>query len=280
MHSLAQIESPNFRSWPFLMVAVLWACACTERVDWPLEYQEADLIVVEAKLTNEVKRQEVRLTRPIYGINGIPDAVTDALVEIWDGRQLHQFAEDPTRPGVYLSTSGLAGEVNSGYQLRIRHGEKRINAVSFMRKVEPFQPMWTSLVQEDPPLYEVYISDQNGPSIVRLELDWSHVYGYDTLPEDQTHALIYHYTLGGVDVNRIFAPEQEKVRFPPGTRIFREKESVSREYEEYLRGMLSETEWRGGLFDVLPGNARTNLSEGAIGYFTACEVIRDTVLIE
>ena len=44
--------------------------------------------------------------------------------------------------------------------------------------------------------------------------------------------------------------------------------------------MLSETDWRGGVFDVLPGNARTNLSEGALGYFTAAEVIRDTVVVQ
>ena len=92
--------------------------------------------------------------------------------------------------------------------------------------------------------------------------------------------MIYHYTLNSVDVNRIFSPDREHVRFPPGTIVFREKESVSREYEEFLRGVLSETDWRGGVFDVLPGNARTNLSEGAIGYFTAAEVIRDTVVID
>ena len=100
------------------------------------------------------------------------------------------------------------------------------------------------------------------------------------MPWDENHALIYPYTLGSVDVNRIFAPDQENVRFPPGTIVFREKESVSREYEEFLRGMLSETDWRGGIFDVLPGNARSNLSEGAIGYLTAGAVIRDTVVID
>ena len=43
--------------------------------------------------------------------------------------------------------------------------------------------------------------------------------------------------------------------------------------------MLTETDWRGGVFDVLPGNAKTNLTAGAIGYFTAGEVFRDTVVI-
>jgi hypothetical protein len=51
-------------------------------------------------------------------------------------------------------------------------------------------------------------------------------------------------------------------------------------YAEFLRGMLSETDWRGGVFAVLPGNARTNLSEGALEYFTAAEVIRDTVVVQ
>jgi non-canonical (house-cleaning) NTP pyrophosphatase len=44
--------------------------------------------------------------------------------------------------------------------------------------------------------------------------------------------------------------------------------------------MVSETDFRGGVFDVLPGNARTNLTEGAIGYFTDTQVIRDTLVIE
>ena len=37
---------------------------------------------------------------------------------------------------------------------------------------------------------------------------------------------------------------------------------------------------RGGMFDVLPGNARTNMVGDAIGFFTASDVIRDTVVIE
>jgi hypothetical protein len=255
--------------------------SCSEKIEWDLNYQEENLIVVEAKITNELKQHEVKLTRPLVEINGIPDPVSGAVVEINDGRMIHALTEDLSRPGVYLTASDFAGEVNRGYQLRIGEGDIRINAVAFMREVTPFQFMRPFLVQSDPPLYEGYISNSDdGSAIIRMELDWSHVPGYDTLSEEENHALIYHYTLNSLDVNRIFSPEREHVRFPPGTIIYREKESVSREYEEFLRGLLSETDWRGGVFDVLPGNARTNLSEGAIGYFTAAEVIHDTVVIE
>ncbi len=213
-------------------------------------------------------------------MNGDPEAVSGLVVEITDGRSIHPLHEDRSRPGTYLTSPDFAGEAGRGYQLRIHQGDKLITAISYLREVTPIQNMRPYQVQNNPPLYEVYITDSDEPAIVRLELDWSHVPGYDTLSHAENHALIYHYTLGTIDVNRMFPPDREAVRFPPGTIVFREKESVNGQYEEFLRGMISETDFRGGVFDVLPGNARTNLTEGAIGYFTATQVIRDTLVIE
>jgi len=253
--------------------------ACTERVDWELKYQEHDMIVVEARITNEPGNHFVKLSRPVYEMNGEPSPVPGAVVEINDGRNIHALREDPGAPGTYLTAPGFAGQAGRGYQLRINLGDRRIAAVAYMREVQDFPPMRLIRVQEQPALFEVHVSDQGGPSVIRMELDWSHVPGYESLPESETHALIYHYTLESVDVNRIFAPDREHVQFPPGTIVYREKESVSRAYGEYLRGMLSETDWRGGVFDVLPGNPAGNFGEDAYGFFTAAAVIRDTVVI-
>ncbi len=269
----------NFKGCLKVALVMMITVSCTEKIDWELNYQEEVLIVVEGKITNEIKSHEVKLTRPVFEMNSTPEPVSGSVVEIYDGRAIHSLTEDDSRPGVYLTGQDFAGVVNKGYQLRIGYGDLRITAITFMRAVTPFQYMHPYRVQDNPPLYEVYISDSDEPAIVRMELDWSHVRGYETLPYPDNHALIYHYTLGSVDVNRMFPPDREHVRFPPGTIVFREKESVSGGYEEFLRGVLSETDWRGGVFDVLPGNARTNLSEGAIGYFTAATVIRDTVVI-
>lgn len=261
-------------------LALLLLSSCTEKINWDLEYQEADVIVVEGRITTETKSHEIRLSKPVYEINTLPEAVSGAVVEINDGRTIHTLREDPSRPGVYRTNPDFSAVVNQGYQLRIQHGDKRISGVAYVREALDFPNMRLIRVSNMPPLYEAYIGDQNGPSVIRMELDWSHVRGYDTFPADKTHALIYHYTLGSVDVNRMFSPDREHVYFPPGTIVHREKESVPRSYEEFLRGLLSETDWRGGVFDVLPGNARTNLSEGAIGFFTAADVIRDTIIIE
>ena len=266
-----------FRRYIFITAACLLIGGCDEHVDWDLQYQEADLIVVEGKISNELKKHEVRLTRPLYEMNGTPEPVSGALVEIFDGRVVYSFSEASDHPGVYLSDSLFAAVLNQNYQLRIAHENKRISAVTIMREVGSFQDMVAYPVQSDPPLLEAYISDSQEPSIVRLELDWSHLPAYEDLPDSATHAVIYHYTLNGVDVNEIFKPSQEHVRFPPGTNVFREKESVNPWYGEFLRGILSETDWRGGMFDVLPGNARTNMEGEAIGFFTAADVLRDTI---
>jgi hypothetical protein len=44
--------------------------------------------------------------------------------------------------------------------------------------------------------------------------------------------------------------------------------------------MLSETEWRGGVFDVQRANVSTNLSEGAIGFFASCTIVTDTTVVK
>ena len=132
---------------------------CDKQVDWELKYQEEDLLVVEGKISSEILRHEVRLTRPLYEMNGIPDPVRGAVVEIFDGRILHALSEAPDSPGIYRMDSLFAAELNQFYQLRIRHENKRITAVTFMREVGPFQDMIAYPVQSDPPLLEAYISD-------------------------------------------------------------------------------------------------------------------------
>jgi len=88
------------------------------------------------------------------------------------------------------------------------------------------------------------------------------------------------FDLFDVDVNQLFSPPQDRVFFPPGTNVVITKESLSPGYAEYLRGLLSETAWNGGLFDVKPGDPFTNLSEGAIGYFAATTILRDTITFQ
>jgi hypothetical protein len=80
-------------------------------------------------------------------------------------------------------------------------------------------------------------------------------------------------------VNEIFKPAKEDFSFPVNSVVIRKKYSVSPAYRAFLRSVLSETEWRGGLFDVDRANATTNLSAGAVGFFAVTTVLTDTMTI-
>ena len=89
----------------------------------------------------------------------------------------------------------------------------------------------------------------------------------------------YFYTLSTIDVNKTFAPTKEIIYFPSGTTLIRRKYSLSEKHQEFLRSLLMETEWTGGSFDVQHGNVKTNLSNGALGFFAVCMVLSDSTMI-
>ena len=90
---------------------------------------------------------------------------------------------------------------------------------------------------------------------------------------------IVFYDLNTIDVNEIFKPKKEDFNFPANAIVVRKKYSVSPAYKAFLRSVLSETEWRGGVFDVQREDATTNLSEGAIGFFAVSTVVSDTTIV-
>ncbi len=264
-----------------LLFAVLFLLSsCQEKVDWELEMENELRLVVDAKLTNEKKAHEVKLSLPVFEINGTPRPVSGAEVAFHDGEQYTYLTEDSVRPGVYITDSDVQGVVNKTYALHIRVNDYEFWGLARMVGVTPIQNPGYYKVSENPELYELYFRGSDSPSLMKLELDWSNVAGYEDLPDEDNHAIVFGYYFSAltVDANELFASNHDHVRFPPGTIVNITKESLSDGYQEFLRGMLSETTWNGGLFDVKPGDPFTNLSAGAIGYFAATSVLRDTIV--
>jgi len=264
---------------PLLAILFLFP-SCQEKIDWELEYENALRLVVEGKITNERRAHEVKLSLPVYEINGTPRPVSGAEVYMSDGDTVIALQEAAERPGIYLTRENVQGVVNKTYMLLVRVNNFECTAIARMDGVTPIRFPTAYQVRQEPPLYELRFTGSDAPSMMKVEMDWSHLPGYDTLSEDKNHAVVYGYYFDAltVDVNALFAPQQDRVFFPPGARVVITKESLSAGYAEFLRGMLSETAWNGGLFDVKPGDPFTNLSRGAIGYFAATSVLRDTLV--
>ncbi|MGI0107605.1 DUF4249 domain-containing protein [Salinimicrobium sp. WS361] len=105
-----------------LLLSAIVVNSCVEPYDFETETFE-DLLVVEALITDEVKFQQVKLTRT-YGLEKkAPTAETNATVTvIEDNNREFQFYESDT-PGIYLSNTAFAAGAQHTYQLQIQTGD-------------------------------------------------------------------------------------------------------------------------------------------------------------
>ncbi len=268
------------RMWLLPVVFLLVFTGCYEEIDWEPGESGEKRLVVDALITNEAMAHAVKLSTTFSGIDGDPEPVTGAEVMLTDGEQVEMLTESEGEPGTYFTGEDVRAVVNKQYGLRIRYAGEETWGVARMEAVTPIRYPRFYRVSDDPELYEFWLPGSDGPAIMELELDWSGVEGYEGLPAAETHAVVKEYFFSAltVDVNEIFSADRDRLRIPPGTGVVISKYSMSDGYAEYLRGMLSETSWNGGMFDVKAGNPLSNLTNGAVGYFAVCTVVRDTMI--
>lgn len=256
---------------------ILVSVRCEEDIKWDFKTQKSDIIVVEGMITNERIQHQVRLTRPVERLNETPEPVSGATVNISDQDGTFILDEYPEGSGIYL-TDSMRGVFGKIYTLEIKTADKEYSAEATMVAVTPLDTLKYSLAGEAGDLFKLIPGNTSDePSMTEYYLDWSHAPGFtDT---DCCRAKIIYYSLNTIDAGEMFRPESEQVLFPAGTVVYRKKYSMNEAHAAFISTLLSETEWRGGLFDVQPGNVQTNLSEGAVGYFSASTVIADSTII-
>ena len=265
------------------VIPLLLLTSCEKTIDWPLDTNEPKVIVVEGVITNERKAHEVKISRPMADINGTPQPVSGALVFILErsnagNNRAIRLRED--QPGRYLTDPTVRADSGRLYILKILYQGQEYSGDSRMVQVDSLNDLIYRKIPEHEFWYELNFVKTKKPTMVDYRLNWGHLPGFRDLPKEKTRAHIIYYTvIHYVDVNEIFQPAKESVPFPVGTRVYRRQYSMNREQEDFVRSLMAETEWRGGLFDVQPGNVRTNLEGGAVGYFSVSQVVADTSVI-
>ncbi|HHL52476.1 MAG TPA: DUF4249 domain-containing protein [Flammeovirgaceae bacterium] len=249
--------------------------SCEEAINWPLQPQNEPLLVVEAVLTNEFKRHTVKLSRPYPQQGGTAEPVSGAVVRLYTGSSTETLTEEPPGSGLYL-TDSLRIVSNRLYTLVIDYGGQTYFATDVQEPVEPLPPFKYRPASDSTYVLAPEASGDKANYIVH-RIDWQAT-GFCT-GSRPCQAEVVVYDLKNIDVQAQFPPDQEVVAFPAGSTIIRQKYSVSEAYRAYLRGMLSETTWRGGFFDTYPANPATNLSAGATGFFALSTVVADTVVV-
>ncbi len=266
----------------FIVVFVITIVGCEAPFPYQPEQSEK-LVVVEALLTNQFKYQTVKLSYSVATTQDTIDPISGATVVVETKNSRIFFDESDSLPGLYISRIRFAATIDRVYRLYIVVNDKVYTAFTGVMPVRLMDSLKYEYIPEKD-LYRIsYVAPVFDPfeaAMYELNLNWSHVPGYENKPYDSTHARMYFYTLRTMDVNELFQPYQEQVYFPRGTVIEETKYSLTPFFETYLRALLLETHWSGSLFDVEHWNLPTNIEGGAIGFFTASSVIKRVYIVQ
>jgi hypothetical protein len=250
---------------------------CEKEYSWDIKSDNVRRLVVDGMLTNENEPHYIHLSVTNPELNQEIQPATGANVTVTSDDETYAFTESAGEPGVYYSAPFQA-VVGREYNLSILYEDSLFEAAARAVSVTPLADPVITGNEEDELLR--YVHGESGqPAMLEVDYNWAAVpdfcSGYGNCYARETF-----FTLDNVDVNKIYGPEKQIIWFPEGTVLVRKKYSLSEGYQAFLRSMLIETEWRGGVFDVQHGNAPTNMSNGALGYFAVCMVVSDTIYVD
>lgn len=260
----------------FYSILIFFLFNCEERIDEVPTTRDSNQLVVEAMLTNENTNHKVKLSHPYQQINGTPATATGAVVVIVEGsNKVFPLVESPMGSGEYF-TEKMIAVFGRTYTLLIRYNGKEYFAQARSVPVEALQPVNYEKVSEEN--YQLVLTNSGAdPNYVEHRISWGNTPACTGVNSCQ--GLIIYYDLKTIDVQEIYKPDKIGFSFPENSIVVRTKFSVAPEYKDYLRSVLSETEWRGGIFDVQRANAKGNISGGAVGFFAVSSVVSDTTII-
>jgi len=264
----------------FTIIALL--NSCTEVIDLPLDDGEIKL-VVEGTITTDTTAHTIFLSQTTkYYYDKYPPPVTKARVVIDDGEKT--FALTERRAGVYQTENNFYGVEGKTYTLKIElenplNGFKEFSASAYMNYAVKLdmakaefrqsfieQGMWeVKLWLQDPPTTDFYRIEllRNNAVITSNIGKW--ITSDDVFFNGQ---YLSGTTIAFLSQNR----ESEKLVSGDvlGVKLFR----ISREYYNFIEDVKTELRGSNPLFSGPGANVRGNISNGAIGFFTAYPVSR------
>lgn len=268
------------RRYLFILFVIL--VSCDNPAYWDVNPVEDNRIVVDGMITNEMKSHKIILSKINTMQNDSLKPIAGAIVQIKTVDTVFSLTENPVGSGIYLTDSTTIGVETKNYEIYINYNGKIVSGSDVLNNVLPM-PTATWIKETNSDLYHFkFISNTYNnieSAMYKLELDWSNVSGYTNLPSNENHATLYYYSLQSVDLGELLGPKLETVLFPSGTKVIEKKYSLSFTHSEFIRSLLLETQWSGGLFDASHSNVSTNIKGDAVGFFGASAVITRTFFI-
>lgn len=267
-----------------LGVAVIFI-SCVEEIDLAeLNGPTTNKLVVEGSIISVNKEHSVKLSRTNTAVVTQPaQSVSGALVSISDGESTFWLKEKDLGTGIYLTDSTVKGEAGKTYTLTVEVDNKIYTASDKMEPVKTFS-------ERD----NVFTSNYMFGSFERgftLEIPLT-TFGHsepalreigflnsEQAKEKDLNDKSVFYQFPGVEVNGLIPRIAEPIVFFEGDSMYQSRLSMSEAHYKYIKALLIQSEYFGGALGTVPADIPTNLSEGAVGFFSASDVVYSNFVV-
>jgi hypothetical protein len=265
-----------------VIVLALLAVSCTERINIDLD-ESFTRLVVDGAITTDTTAHKVILSKTSsYFYNQPAPMVSGAQVTITDGVNTFNLSEDS--PGIYLTDKSVYGIPGHTYFLNIKlpvavGGFSEFTASYQLHPVNPldsiglrFRPDYSKdgfwevqCYVQDPPTSDFYrfIISKNNTVITDSLQEWF-------VTDDRFFN--GNYTNGASIANLDQSKKEEIIK--EGDTITAEVNNIGKEYASFIWDAQSELFGSNPLFSGPPANVKGNISNGAIGFFSAYSITR------
>jgi hypothetical protein len=265
--------------------------ACTEPMTLDLDNSNSRLVVY-GEITNTRKVHTIKLTRSAdYFSNKSAQAVSGAQVSIFDDKREYILTENDLTPGVYSTSSSFAGISGKTYRLEIQNVDinedgkpESYSASSYLPPVMPIDSIKLSYLSNS------FLSGWQVILFARDPTDSKDFYAFkvfkngklqtDSISEYffQNDKLFNGMYLNGI-VSQFLNENKLNEKAFKGDTITFELNGITQEYFEFLSEAQTEISPKTPIFSGPSSNVKSNISNDALGFFTAYSVRRATIRV-
>ena len=261
--------------------------ACDEPIDIDSDSVEP-IVIIEGLVTDQMMSHHVRVSRSVDFYDNIAaDPVLDAEVSIRDDQGnvftfLHNPGGEAEQQGFYFAEQEFAGQVGVTYSLTVTIGEEVYRAADQLLPVTAIDSLTVSLDEdefddpEDPGYYYEVLFYAREPRD-RKDFYLFKFYRNDSILRDSDNDIYF-------SDDDLLAEEISGVStagyYTFGDRARVEMYSMSRQGFIYYNDLVNLLQGDGGMFGPPPVNPRTNLDNGALGFFQVSALVSEEIVIE
>lgn len=286
----------------YLFYLLLFLVGCTEAIDIHTDNSEP-VIVIYGTITDEIKQQEVRITRssPYFDDKSNP-SISGAKVTITSSEnKVYKLEEDESNPGYYRSLISWAAKVGVEYTLDVEVDFDDDGVMDNYQAATQILPTVTldsikivpmtimghanyalNIYGEEPPTEDFYLFKFNINDSLYTKKISQFIVSDDVMFSGQY--------INGITINYFNdiseweddSDEQRKnsIYIKTGDKVEAQMSSVPKGYYDFIIQCWSEMNGENPMFGGPASNITTNISNGGVGFFTGYCITRTSTEVK